>query len=247
MVKPAHVFQPEPDPTSLPGEDELPFDFGPPMESTLHRSAMNDLITSLEAYLRAKGDTTTFVGGNLAIYFSIDQIEHNTFLGPDFMVVRNTSLRERKSWVFWSEQRFPSVVIELLSDKTEKDDRGAKMSTYAEVMQVAEYVLFDPFDGRLEGYRLDTKARRYVVIPPDEEERVEVEQLGLCLAVHWQERLEGAVPLLRWQLPDGTPLPTPAERAAQQQRRAEDQERRAEAAEAELAILREKLSAAGLI
>jgi hypothetical protein len=45
---PKHPPVPLPSPhLDLPGEDELPYEFGPPMETSLHRSGMNELIDSL--------------------------------------------------------------------------------------------------------------------------------------------------------------------------------------------------------
>lgn len=220
---------PDPDPTPLPGEDELPFDFGPNLESEQHRTTMNDLVSSLQAWLRDHGITDTYVGANMAIYFSASQILNNDFLGPDVFVVKDTSLRRRKSWVVWQEHRTPCVVVELLSGSTEDRDRGAKMLTYAKTLHVAEYYLFDPLDGRLEGYRLDPRHLTYVVIRPDDDECVDCTQLGLRLGVKWvPDGDEYSEPLLRWREPDGTWVPSPDERAEAERARAEEQRARAE-------------------
>ena len=215
----------------LPGEDELPYDFGPPMETDLHRSGMNELIDALRAWLAKKGVTNTFVGGNMALYFSTEQIKKNDFLGPDFFVARPTSMRSRKSWVMWQELVGPIVVIELLSATTEKNDRNAKMAIYSQILRVPEYYLFDPIDGRLEGYRLSHQGM-YVIIPPDpahEEPVLDCLELGLRLGVRWDPSPEeGEVPHLRWMEPDGRWVPTPIEFGAKETARADQQTVRAD-------------------
>jgi hypothetical protein len=227
----------------LPGEDELPYDFGPQMETSLHRSGMNELIDSLADWLADQGVTDTFVGGNLALYFSADQLIKNDFVGPDVFVARPTSTRPRKSWVVWQENITPCVVIELLSEVTEKTDRTEKMKIYAQTLKVGEYYLFDPVDGRLEGYRLSQRAPAYVVIPPDpasEDPIVDCEQLQLRLGVRWDDSPHGELPHLRWMTPSGAWVPTPAERARQEHQRADAEMQRAEFAEARVARLAAK-------
>jgi hypothetical protein len=240
----------------LPGEDELPYDFGPQMETSLHRSGMNELIDSLADWLADQGVTDTFVGGNLALYFSADQLIKNDFVGPDVFVARPTSTRPRKSWVVWQENITPCVVIELLSEVTEKTDRTEKMKIYAQTLKVGEYYLFDPVDGRLEGYRLSQRAPAYVVIPPDpasEDPIVDCEQLQLRLGVRWDDSPHGEIPHLRWMTPSGAWVPTPAERARQEhqqkleeRQRADAEKQRAEAAEARAARLAAQLRALGI-
>jgi hypothetical protein len=224
----------------LPGEDELPYDFGPQMETSLHRSGMNELIDSLADWLADQGVTDTFVGGNLALYFSADQLIKNDFVGPDVFVARPTSTRPRKSWVVWQENITPCVVIELLSEVTEKTDRTEKMKIYAQTLKVGEYYLFDPVDGRLEGYRLSQRAPAYVVIPPDpasEDPIVDCEQLQLRLGVRWDDSPHGEIPHLRWMTPSGAWVPTPAERARQERQRADAAEARAARLAAQLRAL----------
>jgi Uma2 family endonuclease len=236
----------------LPGEDELPYDFGEQMESDLHRSGMFLLIETLQLHVAARQDI--YVAGNMAIYFSARQVKSNDFLGPDVMVIRGTTLRKRKSWVCWHEERTPSVVIELLSESTEDRDRNDKMAIYATVLRTPEYFLFDPIDGRLEGYRLDPAAQAYAPIPADPAGLLAVEQLGLLLGVLWDESdPEWHKPALRWHRPDGARVPNRQEIAAsalEEKRTAQESERIAQEekriAQARAARLAEKLRALGL-
>ncbi len=220
-------------PVVPPGEDELPYDFGPPMESDVHLFQMHMLIELLRLYWADRRDV--YVGGNMAIYYSERQVKKNDFRGPDFFVVLDTNDRRRKSWVAWQEERTPDLVIELLSDSTESVDRGEKMRIYARAMRVSEYYLFDPLDGRLEAYRLDTHTLTYKRVQPDAAGAYTSDVLGLRLEVHegtYQNMESG---WLRFVRPDGTLLPTGAELA-------DEAAQRAQSAEAErdrlLALLR---------
>ena len=67
----------------------------------------------------------------------------NDFKGPDVFVVLDTVRKDRKSWVVWEEEgRTPDVVIELLSESTEKADRGLKMRVYAKLLKVADKTIY---------------------------------------------------------------------------------------------------------
>lgn len=151
-------YVPDP-PVVPPGEDELPYDFGPPMESEVHWLQMVLLVEVLRQFFADRDDVC--VAGNMAIYYSELQVKKNDFRGPDVFVVFDTVKRKRKSWVVWQEERTPDLVIELLSDGTEHIDRGEKMRIYARAMHVPEYYLFDPLDGRFEAYRLDSTTMTY--------------------------------------------------------------------------------------
>lgn len=65
-----------------------------------------------------------FVGGNMFVYFSLEQVRTQDFRGPDFFAVLDVPKRERKSWVVWQEGKGPDLVIELLSESTAEQDKG---------------------------------------------------------------------------------------------------------------------------
>ncbi|WP_438024084.1 Uma2 family endonuclease [Sorangium sp. So ce233] len=220
-------FQSEnsPIPIPPPGEDELPYDDGEPMESERHRAQMDLLIEALKLHWHERDDA--YVAGNMAIYFSELQAKKNDFRGPDVFVVLDTTRRERKSWVVWQEDgRTPDVVIELLSDSTEAVDRGDKMQVYAKLLRVPEYYLFDPFSGALEAYTLDRATRSYVPVPPGANGDVASACLGLRLGVRHGTYQGLEIDWLRWIDAQGRVLPTDEEqaRAAEEQARAASDE-----------------------
>lgn len=218
----------------LPGENELPFDDGVPMDSERHRKQMNLSTGSLELEWDDRNDF--YVGGDMAIYFSHLQIKKNDFRGPDVFVVLDTVRRVRKSWVVWEENgRTPDVIIELLSATTEHVDRGEKMRIYAQLLHVANYYLFDPDTGVLEGYELDANTRAYKKMAPSPNGDLPCPALGLSLGVRSgvYHGVEGD--WLRWIDPTGRVLPTSLEVAAEQQKLAADEREKRLDAERRLA------------
>lgn len=92
---------------------------------------------------------------NLTVYYSAEQVKHRDFRGPDFFVVRDVDPRPRRSWAVWEEGgRAPDVIVEVLSDSTEQNDRGPKKEIYERILRVPEYYLFDPETEVVEGFRL---------------------------------------------------------------------------------------------
>ncbi len=103
-----------------PTEDELPCDDGIPMETQRHKMQMDLLLDTLQPWLDQREDG--YIGGNMFIYFSTEQVKNQDFRGPDFFAVLGVPKRERKSWVVWEEGKAPNVVIELLSESTSNED-----------------------------------------------------------------------------------------------------------------------------
>ncbi len=229
-------------PVPPPGQDELPFEDGEPMESPKHRDQMILLIDTLQRHLGDRPDV--YIGGNMGLYYSELQAKNNDFRAPDFFVVLNAVQdRERKSWVVWQEEgRRPDLVIELLSSSTESTDRGRKMQIYAG-LGVAEYILYDVEDERLELYRLTLGS--YERVPPEPDGDVVSQVLNLRLGVAPCSHLTTQGRLLRWKLPNGELLPTGDEAAEAERQRAEAEKQRAEAAEARAARLEALLRAMG--
>lgn len=135
-------------------EVEYPESDGKPMaETDRHRKLMIDVIDRLTAWYA--DDPTVYVTGNLFVYY----VEGNPrqALAPDCFVAFGVGNHDRDTYKTWEEGRFPSVVIELTSRTTMRDDLETKFATYQDVWRVSEYFLFDPFDEYLDppllGYR----------------------------------------------------------------------------------------------
>ena len=192
----------------------------PEMESSLHYMQLLLLVTCLEWAWREQNDF--FLGANLTIYFSRQQLKNRDFRGPDFFLVKNTTREPRNSWVVWEEDgRYPDLIIELLSDSTAKIDRTLKRDLYAERFHTPEYFYFSPDTLEFAGFRLDIN--KYQPIFPNAQGWLWSETLGFFLGVS-----DGQ---LRYFSLEGALLPTPQEAAqheifkATQERQIATQER----------------------
>lgn len=201
----------------------------PEMESSLHYMQLLLLVTSLEWIWRERDDF--FIGANLTIYFSRQQLKHREFRGPDFFLVKNISKEPRNSWVVWEEEgRYPDLIIELLSDSTAREDRTTKKKLYAERFHTPEYFYFSPETLEFAGFRLDYN--HYVPLTPNPQGWLWSESLGFFLGIHNNQ--------LRYFSVEGKLIPTPEEAAKDGMRKAEQATAKAEQAtvKAEQAILR---------
>lgn len=182
----------------------------PEMESSLHYAQLALLVTCLEWLWRDRTDF--FIGANLTVYFSRQQLKNRDFRGPDFFLVQDTEKRPRKSWVVWEEGgKYPNLIIELLSDATADIDRTLKKELYQDRFRTPEYFWFSPETLEFQGFRLISQ--RYEAIAPTASGWRWSEALNLYLGVYENQ--------LRYFNADGELVPTPAEAALQAQLRAE--------------------------
>jgi Uma2 family endonuclease len=221
-----------------PTEDDLPYDDGEPMETERHVMQMFLLIEPLREFWADRPDV--YIGGNMFLYFSLEQVRNRDFRGPDFFAVLGVPRRERKSWVVWQEGKAPDVIVELLSESTAAVDRGEKKQVYQDELRVPEYFWYDPFSAELAGFSLRDGA--YEPIAPDAAGRLPSHRLGLSL-VRWPGQYSNIdATWLRWATPDGMLLPTSAERATQAERRLAEVEARLARLEARFGSLSEDQS-----
>jgi Uma2 family endonuclease len=189
----------------------------PQMESTQHYQQLALLVSHLEWHWREQADF--FIGANLTVYYTLEQLRTRKFLGPDFFLVRGVDSRPRTSWAVWNEDgRYPDLIIELLSDSTAEVDRTEKKRLYQTMFRTPEYFWFSPITQEFAGFRLIN--RWYEAIPADERGRRWSEVLRLYLGV-----VNGQ---LRYFEADGTLVLGPAETALREREYAEAERQRAE-------------------
>ena len=182
----------------------------PEMESSLHYIQLALLVACLEWVWRDQTDF--FIGANLTIYFSRQQLKNRDFRGPDFFLVKQTQKHPRKSWVVWEEDgRYPDLIIELLSDSTADVDRTLKKALYQDRFRTPEYFWFSPDTLELNGLRLVSGT--YQSIIPNQQGLFWSESLELYLGIHNRQ--------LRYFDSQGGLLKSPEEAALEAQRRAE--------------------------
>lgn len=112
---------------------------GQPMaETDMHRDLILDTIESLKNYFADQPDV--YVTGNIMVYY----VEGNPteVVSPDTMIVKGVPKKERNIYKIW-EEATPSVVFEIASRSTWKNDRVDKRLLY-ESLGVAEYFVYNP-------------------------------------------------------------------------------------------------------
>ncbi|KKD38748.1 Uma2 family endonuclease [Limnoraphis robusta] len=200
-----------------PTQDDLPCDDGIPMETERHKHQSDLLINALWERLKQQN---AYVGGNMFVYFSLEQVRNQDFRGPDVFVVLDVPRQERKSWVIWEEGKGPDIVIELLSESTLSRDKTEKKRIYQSQMRVPEYFWYDPFNPEdFQGFRLQGSV--YQPLEPDEQGRLMSQELELALVKWSGSYREIDTVWLRWATLEGELLPTTEEIAEQQRQRAE--------------------------
>lgn len=163
----------------MPDASQLESD-EPEMESSLHYTQLLILVSCLEWLWRDREDF--FIGANLTIYYSRQQLRTREFRGPDFFLVQPTEKRPRKSWVVWEEEgKYPNLIIELLSPSTASVDRTDKKELYQNRFRTPEYFWFSPDTFEFQGFRLI--GDQYEEISPNVNNWRWSEQLGLYLGV----------------------------------------------------------------
>ena len=195
-------------------------------------------------YVTARAERRDFfVGINTFFYYSIHQVRNNDFIGPDVYFVNGVDgSRKRRYWATWDEDgRYPDVIIELLSDSTERTDLTTKKDLYATRFRTPEYFCIGYEVGRLLGWRLGS-GLVYEPIVPDADGRLWSEQLQLSIGPWQGSFLTETYTWARFYDQDGALVPTPdeaaTERAEAATARADDLAARLAEVEAQLAALR---------
>ena len=172
----------------------------PPVETELHLRQIILLLKCLEWLWQDRNDF--YVTGNLTIYYSRNQKKSEDYRGPDFFVVLGTSRKTRKSWVVWEEDgKYPNVIVEILSPKTAKTDKGFKKELYQNTFRTPDYFWFDPYTLEFTGFHL--LDGEYQPIAGNEQGYLWSQQLGLYLGIYNKQ--------LRFFTASGELVPTPEE------------------------------------
>jgi Uma2 family endonuclease len=174
-----------------------------------------------------------YVSGNLLLYY--EEGNRRKHVAPDVLVTIGIDKEPRRDYyLVWKEGKAPDFVGEITSKTTKREDQRTKLAIYRDILQVREYVLFDPraeyLKPPLQGFRL--AGGNYVPIEPVDG-RLPSEILSLHLERDG-ERLRLFDPAT------GQYLLTRLERQEAAERRAEEERRRAEAAIADQRRLAEE-------
>ena len=136
---------------------------------------------SLQSYARVQA-LGWYVASMLPIAVKLPTASRKKILSPDTFVAFAPD-RPRTTFDVTAEGgTFPPFVLEVVSPSSEVRDQEEKRQAY-ELCGAQEYALFTPREGTpsiLEGYRRDATGA-FVAWPPDEQERLWSEVLGLFL------------------------------------------------------------------
>jgi Uma2 family endonuclease len=162
-----------------------------------------------------------FTGTDLNIYYDLQNL--GWYKRPDWFVAigvpRLYDDRDmRMSYVMWDEGVSPSVIVELLSEGTDKEDLGltesqpgktpTKWEVYEQILKVPNYVVYDRYKDILRAYRLVNGQYQALDI---ENERIWMPELKAGLRL-WQGEYQGITrKWLRWVDDRGNWIPTPEE------------------------------------
>jgi hypothetical protein len=227
----------------IPPPTNLLYDDGDKLESPWH--AQSGFLLKA-GYVAVRGGLMTdfYVGVNMFVYYSSRQARTLAYRGPDVYFVKDVDgTKPRLYWAIWEEEgRYPNVIVELLSDSTERKDLGSKKQLYERTFQTPEYFCIASEVSRLLGWQLVN--RTYVSIEPDERGWLWSEELNLWLG-SWHGVFAGEEHTWpRFYHPDGTLvlLPEEAERQRAESAAAEAaaERQRAESAAAEAAAERQR-------
>src|SRR4051812_43598705 len=111
-------------------EVEYPEEDDAVSESNKHYIEGARLVDTLLLYYQDRPDV--FVGGNSFVYYQ--QGDPSKVFSPDAYVVFGVQPRpldERASWFIWQEGVAPTVIFELASKSTVRQDRTSKLHLYA--------------------------------------------------------------------------------------------------------------------
>ena len=131
----------------------------------------------------------------------------------------------------------PAIVMEFLSDTPGSEYSSkptyppGKWFFYEQILQVPNYVIFEPTTGELEVYQLD-QSGRYQLQPLNASDRCWIPALNLSIGI-WQGTKERTGYWLRWW-DNGDLLLWGAELVEQERQRAEQERQRAERLAAQL-------------
>jgi Uma2 family endonuclease len=142
--------------TSLPQAELAVFypssDGEPLAESYDHLCAIIAILEVLKTYLSGQ---QAMVLANQFLYYV--QGRPKKRIAPDVMVIFNVEPGGRDNYKIWEEGEVPSVIFEVTSPGTRRQDEQEKKTLYQE-LGVLEYWQFDPrnewIPGQLRGYRL---------------------------------------------------------------------------------------------
>ena len=205
----------------------------PVAETYAHLYALLITLEVLRQYLEGRQAT---VLANQFMYYA--QGFPKLRVAPDVMVIFEVEPGGRDSYKIWEEGQVPSVVFEMTSAGTRRQDETEKKTLY-EQLGIQEYWLFDPkgewIEAKLKGYRLQGETYKPITDRCSEPLRLRLQVDGQLIGFYRQDTGEKLL------IPDEL-----AQALKQEAIRRKQAEQRADAAEKALTDLIAKLRERGI-
>lgn len=197
-----------------------------------------------------------FIGTDLNIYYDV---HHQLwYKRPDWFTVlgvANSNQQQdlRLSYVIWQEGVAPFMIVELLSPGTEQEDLGqtlrdvnkppTKWEVYEQILRIPYYVVFDRYTNILRVFQLVATRFQEMTLS---DEKVWLDEIQLGLGV-WQGFYQDTQGLwLRWYDAQQNWIPTPVEKAEQEQQQRESAQQQLEQQRSKAERLAAKLRELGV-
>ncbi|NEQ32872.1 MAG: Uma2 family endonuclease [Leptolyngbya sp. SIO4C5] len=212
----------------------------PVAETYAHLYALLVTLEVLRQYLEEQQAT---VLGNQFMYYA--QGFPRLRVAPDVMVIFGVEPGGRDNYKVWEEGQVPSVVFEMTSPSTQKQDESFKYTLY-EQLGVQEYWLFDPkaewIEHQLKGYRLRGESYEPITDGHSQPLKLRLEADGGLISFYREDT--GEKLLIPSELAQALEQESSARQQAEQ--RAEQESVARQQAEAQVDQLKAKLKALGV-
>lgn len=126
QVSDEDVYYPSTDPNAVP-------------ETDIHFILIANLVLILRNFLENRSDANVF--GDIMFYY--EPGNPKKFVAPDVMICLDINKTPRRVYKLSDEQSVPSVIIEIASENTWREDLTRKFALY-QSLGVKEYYVFDP-------------------------------------------------------------------------------------------------------
>jgi Uma2 family endonuclease len=170
-------------------------------DTDFHNHAMREIVETLEDFYAPEPDV--YIASNLIMYY--EEGEPAKRKDPDVLLAKKVGKHKRRSFRVWEEKTFPSVLFEIASKKTWKNDVGEKRDLYTRI-NIKEYFIFDPeeryLDPPLQGFR--TGHGKSIPMTPNADGSLTSKEMGLILFVdgsslRFKDAATGEVLPTRWE------------------------------------------------
>lgn len=124
--------------------------------SSKHQENMSVLVHSMQEDTWKYLDDF-YILGNMFMYYNPVEIKHKKLRGPDFFLFNKMeNIYDKKSWIVWDENwKYPDLIIDILSDNS-NTYIDPKKELFQHIFRVKEYYVFDPYNQKFEGWKLNT-------------------------------------------------------------------------------------------